>query len=89
MKAKLLKKLRKDCSWTFVQQDVGGVVVDKWMLLHGGFISEYYNSESLIKHVLQYNADYYDAFWDWPWDNIFHQYHTKVTERTFRKYKQR
>lgn len=88
MKTKLLKKLRKDCSWTCVKQDVGGVVVDKWMLLQQGFISEYSSSESLIRHMLTYNADYYDAFWDWPWDNILYQYHTKVTERTFRKYKQ-
>jgi hypothetical protein len=89
MKTKLLKKLRKDCSWTCIQQDMGGVVIDKWMLLQRGFISEYYDSELLIRHMLIYNADYYDAFWDWRWNDILHQYHIKVNERKFRKYKQK
>lgn len=90
MKTKLLKKLRKDCSWACVKQEhVGGVVTYRWVLLQRGFISKYYNPESLIRHMLTYNADYYDSIWDWRWNDILHRYHVKVSERTFRKYKQR
>ena len=90
MKAKLLKKLRKDCSWTCVKQEhMGGVVIDKWMLLQRGFITEHPNSEWLIRCMLEYNANYHDSVLDWRWDNILHRYHVKVNERKFRKYKQR
>lgn len=89
MKVKLLKKLRKDCSWTCVKLDMGGTIIDQWLLLQRGFISEYHSSESLIRHMLTYNADYYDSIWDWRWNDILHRYHIKVNERKFRKYKQR
>jgi hypothetical protein len=90
MKTKLLKKLRKDCSWTCVKQEhMGGVVMYTWVLLQQGFISKYSNSELLIRHMLTHNANYHDSVLDWRWDNILHRYHVKVNERKFRKYKQR
>jgi hypothetical protein len=89
MKTKLLKKLRKDCSWTCIQQDIGGAVIDKWMLLQRGAISEHPSSEWLIKCMLRYNSDYYNSIWDLRWYDILQQYNLKVSERKFRKYKQR
>jgi hypothetical protein len=83
MKVKLLKKLRKQCSWKPIQRDGGGIVIEEWILLQLGVISYYSSTEQVLYEMLRRNADYQNS-WN-RWDELLHKQRNKMAARQFKR----
>ena len=78
MKAKLLKKLRKDHKFKFRK--------GWWFVLRDGYYKTTYSSfESALEDILEYKCTYYSSLFDWYWVRIQHNYMVKVNTRKFNK----
>jgi hypothetical protein len=83
MKTKLLKKLRKTCSWKCIQQDVGGAMIDEWMLLQRGCITRHPDSEQVLLEMLRRETMYEHVFSIAPWSRLYEAYWDKTVQRRF------
>jgi|LauGreDrversion4_2_1035121.scaffolds.fasta_scaffold1006650_2 hypothetical protein len=82
MKTKLLKKLRKTCSWKCIQQDVGGAMIDEWMLLQRGCITRHPDSEQVLLEMLRREA-MYGQYIITPWHRLYDTCWNKSVQRRF------
>ena len=78
MKAKLLKKLRKDYKFKFKK--------GWWFVLRDGQYKTTHSSfESALLEILDYKSTYYNRDFDWWWHKIEQNYIVKVETRKFNK----
>jgi hypothetical protein len=83
MKTKLLKKLRKTCSWKCIRQDVGGVMMDEWMLLQRACITRHPDSEQVLLEMLRREAMYQHVFSITLWSRLYEAYWNKSIQKRF------
>ena len=78
MKAKLLKKLRKDHKFKFRK--------GWWFVLRDGYDKSTYSSfESALTDILEHKCTYYNRDFDWWWHKIAQKYIVKIQTRKFNK----
>ena len=85
MKAKLLKKLRKECLWKSIRKDVGGVLVEEWILLQRGMITYHSSTEHVLFEILRRESMNDSPFRMVPWMKLWHKQMDRVVEREFHK----
>lgn len=83
MKTKLLKKLRKTCSWKCIQQDVGGAMIDEWLLLQRGCITRHTDSGQVLLEMLRRESMYQSVFSITLWSRLYEAYWNKSVQRRF------
>jgi hypothetical protein len=83
MKTKLLKKLRKRFVWKYIQKDVGGAMVDEWVLLYidQSIITFHSSSERVLYSMLTCNAPEYREFN--YWNRLLDTHMSKIARREF------
>lgn len=78
MKAKLLKKLRKNHKFKFRK--------GWWFVLRDGYDKSTYSSfESALEDILEHKCTYYHELLDCYWHKVKHDYMVKVNTRKFNK----
>ena len=83
MKTKLLKKLRKTCSWKCIRKDIGGAMMDEWLLLQRGCITRHTDSGQVLLEMLRREAMYDHVFSITPWSRLYQTYWNKSIQRSF------
>jgi hypothetical protein len=83
MKTKLLKKLRKRFIWKCIQKDVGGAMVDEWVLLYidQSIITFHSSSERVLYSMLIVKAPEYSEFN--YWNRLLDTHMSKIARREF------
>ena len=85
MKTKLLKKLRKECSWKSIRKDAGGVMVDEWILLQRGMITYHTSTWHVLFEILRRESMNDSPFRIIPWMKLWHTQMDKMLAREFHK----
>lgn len=78
MKAKLLKKIRKDYKFKFKKGK-------QHVLEYGCYYRRYMEFEDAFESVLPYLSIHHYKIFDWPWHGIKQQYTIKTQTRKFNK----
>jgi hypothetical protein len=85
MKAKLLKKLRKECLWKSIHKDVGGVMMEQWILLQRGMITYHSSTEHVLFEILRRESMNDSPFRMIPWMKLWHKQMDRVVAKEYHK----